>query len=211
MDDDVAIAIVETVGAGEMVTSSDDGLEASYLPFHAEVSGSGGLRALTTHIAAVNPQRRHDGAEALVLFRGPDTFIPSAWLSDPDEGLVVGASWDYLTVQVRGHLVIHEDEAWIRAQLRRHGESVEPDFDFDELSEDYWSKMGRALVGVEIVVDSLVGKAKMHQNKTPEAIHRIIAGLRAHGRDDVADWMATHSLAHAEARRDLIESLRQGD
>jgi transcriptional regulator len=47
--------------------------------------------------------------------------------------------------------------------------------------ESYVEKQLRAIVGVEMVVESVTGKAKLSQNRSEEDRAGVIAGLRAEG------------------------------
>ena len=70
------------------------------------------------------------------------------------------------------------------------------------------AKLLRAVVGVELQLARVEGKAKMSQNKSPQVIGQVIDGLRESGGAATADWMEQHSLPRAMAKADLLAGIR---
>lgn len=196
--------VLASAPAGDLVTRGPDGLTATYVPMLHDPS-AGELGSLVGHLARVNDQWRHTG-EAMFIAHGTDDFIEADWLNTP-EGATV-PTWNYVTVQVHGELVAHSDPQWTLAAVRRlslaHG-----DASVDALAPAAVDKMLRAIVGVELRISKLTGKAKMSQNKPPEVIAQVIDGLRDVGNEETADWMVEHSLPRARAKADLLAGLRR--
>ncbi len=191
--------------AGDLVTSGPGGLAATYVPLVHEPSPDGPGR-LIGHLSRVNDQWRHPGP-ALFVLHGPDDYVQADWLATPAAGSV--PTWNYVTVHVHGELVAHDDPEWTLAAARRLS-AAHGDDSVDRLSEQAVDRLLRAVVGVEVRITRLVGKAKMSQNKAPEVVGRVIDGLRAAGGHDTADWMAEHALPRAQAKADLLAGIREG-
>ena len=103
---------------GLLVSCGTGGLMANPVPFVLD-AGTGALGCLRGHLARSNGQWAELGQtpEALVIFSGLDHYIsPSYYPSKQEHGKVV-PTWNYIQVHVYGHVVIHEDAGWLRAQI----------------------------------------------------------------------------------------------
>ena len=82
-----------------------------------------------------------------------------------------------------GELVIHDDPAWVEANVRRlskqHERMSEAPWSVDDAPEAYIAGQLKAIVGVEIVIDRVEGKLKLSQNRSDEDIEGVIEGLEA--------------------------------
>lgn len=198
--------VLASAPAGDLVTSGPDGgPEATYLPMLLDPDASG-LGSLIGHLSRVNDQWRRAAGEALFIVHGPDHYIKATWLSRPGAPSV--PTWNYVTVHAYGELVVHDDHDWVAAAVRRlsaaHGDAGSV-----PLPEARIDRMLRAVVGVELRLTRVVGKAKMSQNKAPEVIGQVIEGLRETGDGGVSDWMSAHSLPRAQAKAELLVGLRK--
>ncbi len=195
--------VLESGSAGDLVTVGPDGPVATYLPMLFDPHG-GERGSLIGHVSLVNDQWRTPG-EALFILHGPDDYIEAEWLNTPGSANV--PTWNYVTVHVYGRLVVHDDPDWMLAAVRRlsaaHGnDSV------GAMAAEEVGRLLRAIVGVELEITRVEGKAKMSQNKTPAAVGQVIDGLRASGGEATAEWMADHSLPRAQAKADLLAGIR---
>ncbi len=154
-----------------------------------------GLGSLIGHVSRVNDQWRTAG-DALFILHGPDDYIEADWLNTPGSANV--PTWNYVTVHVYGRLVAHDDPDWTLAAVRRLS-AAHGDASVDAMGEAEVGRLLRAIVGVELVISRVDGKAKMSQNKTPDAVAQVIDGLRAAGGEATADWMAEHSPAESNS------------
>ncbi|MCC6497415.1 MAG: FMN-binding negative transcriptional regulator [Propionibacteriaceae bacterium] len=203
MSTEQILSVLGSGSAGDLVTAGPDGLAATYLPMLLDPA-VGDLGALIGHVSLVNDQWRTPG-EALFILHGPDDYIEADWLNTPGSANV--PTWNYVTVHVYGELVVHDDPEWMLAAVRKLS-AAHGDASVDDLPAESVAKLLRAIVGVELRITRLSGKAKMSQNKTPAAIGQVIEGLRASGGEATADWMAEHSLPRARAKADLLAGIR---
>ena len=195
--------VLETGAAGDLVTVGPDGPVATYVPmlYHPDC---GELGSLIGHVSLVNDQWRTPGP-ALFVLHGPDDYIESEWLSTVGSPSV--PTWNYVTVQVHGRLVVHNDPEWTLASVRRLS-AAHGDTSIDELPAAAVAKLLRAIVGVELQISKVDGKAKMSQNKEPIIVGQVVAGLHSSGGEATADWMTEHSLPRAQAKADLLAGIR---
>ena len=195
--------VLEAGAAGDLVTVGPDGPVATYVPMLYDPDG-GELGSLIGHVSLVNDQWRTPGP-ALFILHGPDEYIEAEWLSTSDAPSV--PTWNYVTVQVHGELIVHNDPEWTLESVRRLS-AAHGDTSVDELPAAGIATFLRAIVGVELRISKVTGKAKMSQNKAPVVVSQVIAGLQDSGGAETADWMAAHSLPRAEAKATLLAGIR---
>ncbi|MCU0301862.1 MAG: FMN-binding negative transcriptional regulator [Candidatus Nanopelagicales bacterium] len=217
MSDDHVRELLADVGAADLVTVHPTGLAATYLPFVFD-PGAADHGALLTHVARNNPQCREPVlGEALVLIHGADHYVSPRWLPSRERTGTVVPTWNYLTVHAYGQLVVQDDPAWTEAAVRRlteaheRGRPEQAAYSVDQVPADHLERMLRAIVGIEVRLTRVEAKAKMSQNRSPEDVRGIVAGLRSQPDDDAvltATWMAQHSVPAAERRYALLDQLR---
>ena len=176
---------------GTAIVWGTNGVLANHLPF--EIVGD----ALHGHVARGNELARMDGAEVLVIFRGPDGYVSPNWYPSKHETGREVPTWNYAVVHVHGRMRIVDDAAWLRRLLETltdHQEASQPQpWHVADAPADHTEKMLRAIVGLEIVIERIEGKFKLSQNHPPGNRAGVIAGLRQRdGRGDaeLADLMA---------------------
>lgn len=184
--------------AATLVTALDDGLESTILPMRYDPT-AGPLGALTGHVARANPLARAvDGTEALVVVTGSQGYITPSWYPSKVEHGRVVPTWDYVTVQAGGPVVFHDDPGWLLRHLDAltdHHESSRPaPWAVSDAPPDFVTRKLRGVIGIEIPLTRLDGKAKLSQNRPDADVDGVVAGLLAEGTD------ATNSLAVAISR-----------
>ena len=224
--------VLARMGAGDLVTvhAGEEGTpepDVTFLPWQY-VPGPGeldsedpgaGLGSLVGHLARNNPQvRRPVIGPAIVVVHDGDHYVSPVDLPSHDDGRVV-PTWDYVTVHAHGELVLHDDPEWILASMApltdRHEHTWNDaagggrTWTVEEAPPEFVERMLRAVVGVELRLTHLVGKAKMSQNKTPADVAGEIAALEARGRHDLAAYKREVSLPAAQRRHDLLAGLRR--
>jgi transcriptional regulator len=177
-------------GAANLITATAEGLLATMLPLVFDEgesrTGLGPWGALLGHVARNNRQWQVSAnGDALVIVQGPDAYISPAWYATKLEHGRVVPTWNYIIAQVHGRLVIHDDPAWVEANVRRltalhEGVRAEP-WSVDDAPRPYVEGQLRAIVGVEIVIDRVEGKWKLSQNRSMADIAGAIEGLEATG------------------------------
>ena len=169
MSADDATALAGTVGVGHLVTSTDTGLDSSFVPFLVDrVNGDLVVRA---HIAAANPQRHAVAASAaaLLIVQGPDAYVsPSLYPSKAEHGRVV-PTWNYAIVHLRGHLQLVDDHDRLLDLVTRltglHEGRRETPWAVSDAPAEFVDGQLKAIVGIEMTVERIEGKAKLSQNR----------------------------------------------
>ncbi|TDD16881.1 FMN-binding negative transcriptional regulator [Kribbella turkmenica] len=192
-DDEAVQHLLTHHGAADLVTMTSDGLVATMLPFVYDRSRN----VLLGHFARNNEHWRQTViGEALVIMRGPDSYVSPAWYASKREHGRVVPTWNYLTAHVYGAMTVYDDPGWVADVVRRlsdHHEAgrAEP-WSVDHAPEKYVAGQLRAIVGVEIAITRVAAKFKLSQNRPDADIDGVIAGLRADGQDASADAVARH-------------------
>ncbi|AGL15732.1 FMN-binding negative transcriptional regulator [Actinoplanes sp. N902-109] len=174
----------------DLITSTADGLLATYLP----VLYDSEHHALLAHVARNNDQwRRPPVGEAMAIVRGPDAYVSPSWYATKAEHGRVVPTWNYTTAHVYGTLVVHDDPGWLEAIVRRltgsHESGRDHAWSVDDAPPDYIAGQLRAIVGVELRITRVEAKVKMSQNRPPADIDGVIAGYAAAGNDSMTEAM----------------------
>lgn len=164
-------------------------------------------RSLVGHVSRANPHWHADGAESVAIFAGPHAYIsPSLYETKAETGKVV-PTWNYEILNVYGHLLVHDDPDWlldlVTKLTERHEAGRSDPWQVTDAPAEFTRAQLRGIVGVELVIDKVEGKAKMSQNQPERNRAGVIAGLRASDdvRDQVvADRVAAHDDGNTNAK-----------
>lgn len=174
-----------------LITAGDGGLLANLVPFILVDGGEKGI--LRAHVAKANDQvdALRSGAETLVVFRGPDTYITPSWYASKREHGRVVPTWNYAVVQVRGTPRLIDDPDWILVQIRQLTASQESKrpvpWKVEDAPEEFIAGQIKAIIGIEIPISTIEGKWKVSQNRSAADRQGVEEGLRNEG---VSDEMA---------------------
>ena len=155
---------------------------ANLIPFTLHVGGAYGI--LRAHLARGNKQldALREGAEALVVFQGPECYVTPSWYPSKAENGKVVPTWNFAMVQARGTSQVFDDADWVRAQIdemtNHHESQRERPWKVSDAPDDFIAAQLKAIVGIEIPIHSIEGKWKVSQNRLPADRQGVIDGLR---------------------------------
>jgi transcriptional regulator len=201
-DRDKLLPVIGENPLAQLITAGEGGLIANPIPF--TIAYDGETLLLRAHLARANPQWKElaAGAPALVVFQSVERYISPGWYATKRETGKVVPTWNYVVVQARGPVTVDESPEWLRRQVEALTEQEEgrigADWKVDDAPESYMRVMMRGIVGIEMRVESLIGKFKASQNR-PEA-----------DRVGVAEGLSGQQAAPAAAMADLVRSLGPG-
>lgn len=171
--------LVAAARAGWLVTVGPDGLPvATFLPV---VWREG---TVLGHLSRANEQWRElqEGAACLVICTGPDAYVSPSWYATKQDGGRVVPTWNYSAVQLAGTVHVHDDVAWVRDVVTELTNLHERDrahpWRVADAPEAYVEGQLRGIVGVEVRVSRVQGKAKLSQNRPAADRRGVIEGLR---------------------------------
>lgn len=179
---------------GALVTQGPEGLDADHIPFEFD-PGAGALGTLSAHVARSNPlwQRCPSGSQVMVIFRGAEAYISPSWYPSKHEAHRQVPTWNYEVVHAHGTLTVRDDERFVRGMVgrltRRHEADEPKPWKMSDAAPEFIDGLLRHIVGIEIAITSLVGKAKLGQNR--EARDRLGAAdaLAERGYEELAQLM----------------------
>ena len=191
VEDGAAAAFLTQIQAADLVTVTEDGLRATFLPL-LFVPTVGKRGALHGHMARKNGQwQREPVGEALVIAHGADAYIHPGWYPSKAEHGRVVPTWNYTTAHVYGQLVVHDDADWVdqnvRALTARQERGRDQPWSVDDAPEAFHAGQLQGIVGVELLITRIEAKFKMSQNQKDKNIDGVIAGLTQDGYGDVAE------------------------
>ena len=196
---DVLHDLIRDYPFATVVVHTDAGLVANHLPF--ELVGDNVLHG---HVARGNELRLADGAQALVIFRGPDGYISPNWYPSKHETHREVPTWNYAVVHVHGRLRVTEDAVWLRTLLERltdrHEAGLPAPWKVSDAPADHIEKSLHGIVGLEIAIERIEGKFKLNQNHPKANRVGVINGLRqrdADGDAELADLMSQQEDSHS--------------
>ncbi len=196
-------AFVRAHRVGQLITVGPDGVpDASLVPILWEGD------QLIAHLARANPQwsRITDRAPGLVTVTGPDAYVSPSWYASKREHGRVVPTWNYSQVHLCGEVRVVHDPDWLRDAVTRLTTRHEADFaqpwQVHDAPESFVTGQLRAIVGVELTVTRVEGKAKLSQNRSDADREGAIVGMRS-GSDPRAHEVADAMQEVLSAEREL--------
>lgn len=179
-DEDTVRRMVADAGAGELVTVGPDGYPvATLLP----VLWTGGT--VRAHLARANPHWRSitPDSPGLLVVGGPQAYVSPSWYASKAEHGRVVPTWNYTTVHLTGRVRVHDDAEWVRDLVtvltEAHEGARERPWAVGDAPDSYVEGQLRGIVGVELTVERVEGKAKLSQNRSADDRAGVVEGLRA--------------------------------
>lgn len=155
---------------------SGESLMATHIP--VLIDGDRERWRLYSHIANHNEQRKllEDGAEALIIFHGPQAYISSSWYRDKDI-----STWDYTAVHVNARLKLQS-----REELENSLESLVAHFEKEQETPLYYKDIPKPMLeehlplitGFWLEPFKVEGIAKLHQSYPEHDIESVSRKLK---------------------------------
>ena len=203
---DYLAELLGRVRAGNLVTVHESGPQATFVPFHLETRETG--QVLVTHLMRNNPQAVEPvTGPALVIIDIDDAYVSPSWYAT-NKDLPNVPTWDYITIHITGKIRFTTDPAAALAAARELTSRTEPLEVLEAVGEEKLRKMARAIVGAEVTMEKIQGKAKASQNRHPDDVSSLLAHLEREGETELVTYLREVALPHAIERFDTIHSLR---
>lgn len=185
-DQDALVAFMTRHSFAVVVSVADSLPVATHLPL--SLRREGGELFLRGHFAKANPRwQQLEAGETLVIFSGPHAYV-SPEHYDKRESV---PTWNYLAVHAYGvaRLIDRDDRTTLETLMADLVVQHEPAYQeqWDALSDAYKLGMMRGVVGFELHVTRLEGKAKLSQNKSREEQAKIATSLLESADQDAAE------------------------
>ncbi|MDP2006938.1 MAG: FMN-binding negative transcriptional regulator [Rubrivivax sp.] len=179
------------------LVSVQDGVPtADHVPLEFDAK----THTLRGHVARANPLwRMAAGQPVLAVFTGPQAYVTPSWYPSKAATHKVVPTWNYTVVHAHGVLRVVEDAPWLHALVSglttQHEAPRAAPWAVSDAPDDFVQQLLRAIVGIEIPVQRLLGKWKISQNRSEPDRLGVAAGL-AQGPEE-ARMMA--GLMHADS------------
>ena len=170
-----------------LIADTGDEMCVDHIPLEFDDS-VGSTGRLIGHIAKSNPlwrnaeSAREDSIFARAIFCGHQAYVSPDWYPSKLAEPRVVPTWNYAAVHVSGRLRFSHDPDLIRSILDRltdRFESVRPrPWRVDDAPKDFLTKMVSGVVGIELEIESMIGKWKLSQNRSQEDRAGVRDGLR---------------------------------
>jgi transcriptional regulator len=183
---------------GMLIVAGVEGLRVSHLPFLLD-RDRGTLGHLRCHVAKANPiWCEIEAAKLLVVFSGPHAYISPDWYANPS----LVPTWNYTAAYVHGQAREMTDDELdtLLADLTVAEESRitnKTPWSVDAVPAETYEQMHRAIVGLDIAITAIDGKAKMSQNRGADDRDGVVEALRGLGTPDakaVAGLIETYNI-----------------
>jgi transcriptional regulator len=169
-----------------LVSCGEGGLEASHVPvvLHPDMGPRGTMHC---HFARANSQWKtiQSSPAILAIFQGPEHYITPSWYPSKKEHGRVVPTWNYTAVHVRGHAKTFEDRdeliAHVTALTNQNEQRFALPWSVDDAPRDYVEAMTKAIVGIEIPIETIEGKWKVSQNRPVADRLGVVEGLATLG------------------------------
>jgi transcriptional regulator len=177
-----------------VVANRDGGVRFAYAPAIVD-AGNGARGGIRFHLARGNPLAGLEtGARVWISVAGPDAYVSPDWY----RATVTVPTWNYIAVEGEGALrrQSREELRKLVVDLSAQEEAKlapKPPWLIDKVPAERVEVLLNGIVGFSLSFERLQGKFKLSQDKKPEDLDGVIAGLEARG--DPA------SLAVAKAMR----------
>jgi transcriptional regulator len=199
-DDEVELrAFVASTGTAQLISTGADGYPlATLLP----VLWRGDT--VIAHFARANAHWRAIGPDTPVLITctGPQAYVSPSWYPSKAEHGRAVPTWNYSAVHLIGRATVHDEPEWLRAAVTElteaHEASRRAPWHVSDAPASYVDGQLRAIVGVEVSVERVEGKAKLSQNRSDADRAGVVQGLTAEG--------TPQALAVAEAMQPVVHA-----
>lgn len=122
-----------------------------------------------------------ENPNALVVFTGPNCYVSASWYSNPQSG----STWNYMSVHISGKVRFMSDEELVQLMrtftLKFEKGNTQSKTIFDNLPDEYKSKMMPAITGFEIRAEKTDNVFKLSQNRDEQSYLNIISQLEEIG------------------------------
>lgn len=122
-----------------------------------------------------------ENPNALIVFTGPGCYVSASWYSNPQ----IGSTWNYMSVHVAGKINFMTNDELIafmrKLTLKFEKGNTQSLTFYDNLPEQFLSKMMPAIVGFEIKAEKIENVFKLSQNRDEKSYLNIISKLEEQG------------------------------
>lgn len=172
--DDISVAhdFINEFGFGVIISQS---LTGTHIPFVLQ-RGEGQYGVLYSHLAKANSHWKElDGAEVLIIFSGPHSYISPQWYAQSP----AVPTWNYAAVHAYGKVSLLNTSQTLDA-VEAVVEQYEPELlsKRDVLTNDFRDKLLSGIVGFKVELSSIESKLKLGQQRSVDDQRGVYRALK---------------------------------
>jgi transcriptional regulator len=177
--------LITTNNFGMLIVAGTEGLRVSHIPFLLD-RDRGSLGHLRCHVAKANPiWRKIEASSLLAVFSGPHAYISPDWYANPS----LVPTWNYTAAYVHGQArtMANDELDTLLADLTVAEESQitnKAPWSVDAVPAETYEQMRKSIVGLDIAITAIDGKAKMSQNRGADDRAGVVEALQGLGTPD---------------------------
>lgn len=200
-DTDILYQFIKDYPLATLVSVENSVLNANHIPLYLQTSTE--KATLQGHINKANTmwQECVEDQKVLLIFHGPNAYISPNYYESKQHTSKQVPTWNYSVVHVQGRIYFKHDRQWTLQSIENltdyHESSQAHPYSIADAPKEYIDTLLKAVVGMEVMIDTLVGNFKLSQNKTHDDWAGVISALRASGKESdclVAQQMQKHSF-----------------
>jgi len=178
------ISVIKHFPLGELITAKDGKPFVTHIPFIYNET----TQRLVAHLDRNNPQLEtlKDGAEVLVVFKGPNTYIsPSIYTTSQLP------TWNYIIVHITGNLKLLNDAETVKQTMIDMTEFLEgADQNYTLKKDDSRiEQLINYIQAFEIEITNWEGKFKLSQDKNESDFDSAKQELIKHSGKDISEFI----------------------
>jgi transcriptional regulator len=162
-------------------------LDATLLPLMPILDEQGNIVAIEGHMSRANPHVKTLEAEkvATILFKGPDSYIPTTWV----ENKKLAPTWMLSSAAFRVNVKLLPSDADTQEHLKRLAAFMEKRSGSSWGVESMGERFAMLSAKVRAAVLSVKPSFKLGQNEPPNVLREMVSGLDKENKTDIAAWM----------------------
>ena len=143
-------------------------------------------RVLFGHVARANPHAKllDGGGEGVAFFMGPHGYVSPSSYQEP-----AVPTWNYQAVEIAGQVQPIDGDAltnWLAKLVAQEEAAIGGAWTLAALPQGHVEKLHRAIMGFELSIDRVEGKAKLSQNKSVNDRNSVAEAFERRGLSDLA-------------------------
>ncbi|MCR9278579.1 MAG: FMN-binding negative transcriptional regulator [Pseudomonadaceae bacterium] len=154
-------------------------IEISHLPFRLNRE----RHVLEAHMPRANPLAAETSVPVTLVFHAENHYVSPGWYATKASDPRVVPTWNYSVVHVTGTLRLIDDPGWLTAHLTAatdtHETAIGGDWKVSDAPTDFTDRLIRTLTGLEVDIDSIIGKFKRSQNRPIEDQRSVSTALQS--------------------------------
>jgi len=203
-DKSILHGLIKSKPLGMWSTLSGGKIVINHIPFVLH-EDRGEWGTLVGHVARSNSIWKEFSKESdsVVVFQGEQAYITPSWYPSKHKHGKAVPTWNYVVVHAHGIPKKIEDGEWIFKHLKEmttiHESEQSLPWKLSDAPAEYIDKLAKAIVGIEIPINKIIGKWKIGQNKSESDQMGVVAGLKS-TKEVNAQVLASELSQHIESK-----------